>query len=70
MCGAREIVEYCPICGGDGEFSVEATFDPFSGRIGYRDYVCPRCRGARFFVNPLEQINQEDLAMMAGDDEC
>lgn len=51
----------CEICGGDGGWSVENTFDPFTGRIGYHDVECRGCGGTGEIEVEFRSLDIEDL---------
>lgn len=51
----------CEKCRGDGGWSVELTFNPFTGRIGYQDIECTDCGGTGEIEIELEPIEIDDL---------
>lgn len=51
----------CPDCGGDGGWTYEVSFDPFTGRIGYADQVCLTCDGTGEIGFEPEPMTIDDL---------
>jgi hypothetical protein len=56
----------CEKCAGFGGWSVESTFNPFTGSIGYTDIVCTACGGKGEFDEDDEPIEEEDFGEAFG----